>query len=155
MCHTVNSSNQPNHREAAQNVQCIHTSRDKGTRFYNCHQDWRLGNCGLTQVASNSPPLGSHGLCPYMYVNAFEHEFYAIIKPDDCVSKRMATFWPAKFKMGYMEKRKWYALHSVHILNLNISYYFTTQTETDVFVLIPTLFFIHSLKMKFKQVFGG
>lgn len=102
------SSNQPNHREAAQNVQCIHTSRDKGTRFYNCHQDWRLGNCGLTQVASNNPPLGSHGLCPYMYVNAFDNDFYAIIKPDDCVSKRMANYWPPKYKMGYMEKRKWY-----------------------------------------------
>lgn len=100
-------SNQPNHRDAAQNVQCIHTSRDKGTRFYNCHQDWRLGNCGLTQVASNNPPLGSHGLCPYMYVNAFDHEFMAIDKPNDCSSKRMATYWPEHFKMGYMEKRKW------------------------------------------------
>lgn len=108
LCACVSSSNQPDHRAAAQNVQCIHTSRDKGTRFYNCHQDWRLGNCGLTQVASNSPPLGSHGLCPYMYVNAFDHEFYAVIKPDDCVSKRMANYWPPKFKMGYMEKRKWY-----------------------------------------------
>lgn len=43
--HTI----QPDHRVAAQNVQCIHTSRDKGTRFYNCHQDWRLGNCGFAQ----------------------------------------------------------------------------------------------------------
>lgn len=35
---------------SAQNVQCIHTnSGDKGTRHFNCHQNWRLGNCGLTQ----------------------------------------------------------------------------------------------------------
>lgn len=100
-------SNQPNHRDAAQNVQCIHTSRDKGTRFYNCHQDWRLGNCGLTQVASNSPPLGSHGLCPYMYVNSFDHGFYAIEKQHDCISKRLANYWPLNFKMGYIEDRKW------------------------------------------------
>lgn len=100
-------SNQPNHREAAQNVQCIHTSRDKGTRYYNCHQDWRLGNCGLTQIASNSPPLGSHGLCPYMYVNSFDHEFFAIDKPTDCLSKRQSNQWPRNFKMGYMENRKW------------------------------------------------
>lgn len=97
---------QPDHRNAAQNVQCIHTSRDKGTRFYNCHQDWRLGNCGLTQIASNSPPLGSHGLCPYMYVNAFEHNFYAVEKPIDCLSTRAAFFWPKEYKMGYMENRK-------------------------------------------------
>ncbi len=35
---------------SAQNVQCIHTnSGDKGTRHFTCHQNWRLGNCGVTQ----------------------------------------------------------------------------------------------------------
>lgn len=116
-------SNQPNHREAAQNVQCIHTSRDKGTRYYNCHQDWRLGNCGLTQDASNSPPFGSHGLCPYMYVNAFENDFYAVEKPSDCSSKRLATSWPKNFKMGYMETRKWYGL--LHIRCKSYESFFT------------------------------
>lgn len=41
-----------------------------------------------------------------MYVNAFDHDFYAIEKPDDCVSKRISTYWPQNFKMGYMEPRK-------------------------------------------------
>lgn len=31
------------HRLAAQNVQCIHTSRDKGTKFSLCHQNWKMG----------------------------------------------------------------------------------------------------------------
>lgn len=100
--HTI----QPDQRAAAQNVQCIHTSRDKGTRFYNCHQDWRLGNCGFAQVAAGDPPFGSHGLCPYMYVSAFENNFYAIDKPETCTSKRYVRYRPEKFKMGYMEKRK-------------------------------------------------
>lgn len=98
---------QPDHRVAAQNVQCIHTSRDKGTRFYNCHQDWRLGNCGFAQIAASDPPFGSHGLCPYMYVSAFENNFYAIDKPGSCQSKLYAPVWPYKYKMGYMEARKW------------------------------------------------
>lgn len=43
----------------------------------------------------------------FRYVNAFDHDFYAIEKPADCVSKRMAKYWPPNFKMGYMENRKW------------------------------------------------
>lgn len=40
---------------SAQNVQCIHTnSRDKGTRHFNCHQNWRLGNCGYSQGISRN-----------------------------------------------------------------------------------------------------
>lgn len=95
-----------NHRLAAQNVQCIHTSRDKGTRHYNCHQDWRLGNCGFSQNAAMDPPYGSHGLCPYMYISAFDHNFLAVEKPQECPARSSATKWPENFKMGYMEDRK-------------------------------------------------
>ena len=51
-------------------------------------------------------PLGSHGLCPYMYVNAFDNDFYAVEKPTECLSDRPASSWPENFKMGYLEGRK-------------------------------------------------
>lgn len=98
--------NRLDHRDAAQNVQCIHTTRDKGTKFYTCHQDWRMGNCGFSQPAAQEPPKGSHGLCPYFYINAFEYAFYAVNRPDKCISRKPAKFWPDGFKMGYMESRK-------------------------------------------------
>ncbi|XP_037043896.1 uncharacterized protein LOC119079910 isoform X2 [Bradysia coprophila] len=92
---------------SAQNVQCIHTnSGDKGTRHFTCHQNWRLGNCGFSQDAALPAPLGSHGLCPYMYVNAFENDFYAVEKPAACQSNHPARNWPTNFKMGYLEDRK-------------------------------------------------
>lgn len=97
----------PDHRTAAQNVQCIHTSSDKGTRFTaNCNQNWRMGNCGLSQVGAGPPPLGSHGLCPYFYNAAFKYNFLAMPKPNECRSRKTATSWPDSFRMGYMEKRK-------------------------------------------------
>lgn len=97
---------QPEHALAAKNVQCIHTSFDKGTRHSSCDQNWKMGNCGMTQPAASSPPKGSHGLCPYFYNSAFEHNFYAIPKPRECQSRRIAQAWPPNFKMGYMERRK-------------------------------------------------
>lgn len=99
---------QTNHQTAAKNVQCIHTSRDKGTRHYNCHQDWRLGNCGYSQDAASVPPFGSHGLCPYMYISAFDHDFFAVDKPKECTSRGYAKVWPYSFRMGYFENRKKY-----------------------------------------------
>jgi len=30
-------------KDAAQNVQCIHTTNSLGTFVYNCHQDWLMG----------------------------------------------------------------------------------------------------------------
>lgn len=30
-------------KDAAKNVQCIHTSTDAGTWTYDCHQDWLMG----------------------------------------------------------------------------------------------------------------
>lgn len=94
------------HRLAAQNVQCIHTSRDKGTRFSICHQNWKMGNCGQSQLAASRPPYGSHGLCPYFYNAAFRHPFYAVPKPQQCRSKIAAPRWPKQFQMGYVEDRK-------------------------------------------------
>lgn len=97
---------QPNQRLAAQNVQCVHTSRDKGTHHFNCHQNWRLGNCGYTQPAAGDPPLGSHGLCPYIYISAFDHAFLAVPKPIECVSRSPALSWPPGYRLGYLERRK-------------------------------------------------
>lgn len=89
---------------AAKNVACINTSTDKGTRHYNCHQNFRMGLCGLSQLAAGPQPLGNHGLCPYFYNAAFENVF----KADNvysCASNRMANKLPENFRMGYMEKR--------------------------------------------------
>lgn len=99
---------QPDHRLAARNVQCVHTSSgEKGTRLFRCHQNWRLGNCGYWQAAATQPPCGSHGLCPYMYVAAFERAFRAVRRPADCAIGRWeARDWPAGFRMGYLEERK-------------------------------------------------
>lgn len=62
---------------ASKNTQCINTSTDKGTNVYDCHQNFRMGNCGVTQPAAGPYPLGSHGLCPYFYNHAFNHKFVA------------------------------------------------------------------------------
>lgn len=92
---------------SAQNVQCIQTSSDKGTRHNNCHQNWKLGNCGMSQPAAGDPPYGSHGLCPYFYNSAFNNNFEAIEKPKNCNSKRSTVAkYPYKFTMGYKEWRK-------------------------------------------------
>ncbi|XP_055627225.1 uncharacterized protein LOC129769160 [Toxorhynchites rutilus septentrionalis] len=97
-----------NFRNAAQNVQCIHTSTDKGTKLMNkCHQDWRMGQCGFKQPAAGKPPLGSHGLCPVFYNLAFSEGFYAEPRPSTCeIVKDRETDYPTGFRMGYMEKRK-------------------------------------------------
>lgn len=94
------------HRLAAQNVQCIHTSRDKGTRFSLCNQNWKMGNCGISQDAASRPPYGSHGLCPYFYNLAFHHPFYAVSRPRQCRAKNEASRWPKKFRMGYLGEDK-------------------------------------------------
>ncbi|XP_055372653.1 uncharacterized protein LOC129606374 [Condylostylus longicornis] len=95
------------YKKSAENVQCIHTSRDKGTRHYTgCHQNWRIGYCGFNQPGASDPPYGSHGLCPYYYNLAFSYDFMARKKPNSCISLNPARYWPEKFKMGYMEERK-------------------------------------------------
>ncbi|XP_049292163.1 uncharacterized protein LOC125768482 [Anopheles funestus] len=94
-------------RNAAKNVQCVHTSIDKGTKFPNkCHQNWRMGQCGLRQAAAGPPPLGSHGLCPVFYNLAFKYQFLAQPKPPECLSLSEMATYPRNYRMGYMEERK-------------------------------------------------
>lgn len=89
---------------AAKNVACINTSTDKGTSFYNCHQNFRMGKCGKTQPAAGPAPLGNHGLCPYFYVSAFDHEFKAEANWR-CPTDHPALNLPSDYRMGYMETR--------------------------------------------------
>ncbi|XP_058454946.1 pancreatic lipase-related protein 2-like [Malaya genurostris] len=88
-------------REAAKRVQCIHTSTKYGTSRRNCHTNWSMGNCGKDQPGAGKYPKGSHGLCPHFYNSAFEHDFYAVPKPDACSSVRYTGIWPRGYKMGY------------------------------------------------------
>ncbi|XP_058125186.1 uncharacterized protein LOC131285462 [Anopheles ziemanni] len=103
----TSDTNAPNHRTAAKNVQCIHTSRNYGTRHRtSCHQDWIMGDCGINQLAAPLSPWGSHGVCTLLYNSAFEHDFLASVKPDNCTAESEVRSWPAGFKMGYTETRK-------------------------------------------------
>lgn len=90
---------------SAKNVQCINTSVDMGTNIYNCHQNWRMGNCGVIQPGATFKFASNHGMCLYLYTSAFENNFYAV-NSTICLSNRVATNLPSKFKMGYMENRK-------------------------------------------------
>ncbi|GAB0097839.1 hypothetical protein DMENIID0001_135140 [Sergentomyia squamirostris] len=99
----------PDARISAENVQCIHTSSDKGTLQRNCHQNWNMGNCGVTQIAAGPYPRGSHGLCPYFYNSAFRNTFRAIPRPITCLLCLVCppeTEYPDNFQMGFMETRK-------------------------------------------------
>jgi hypothetical protein len=60
---------------AAKNTACINTSSDKGATIYNCHQNFRMGYCGWSQIGAGGYPKGSHGLCPYFYNYSFKHDF--------------------------------------------------------------------------------
>lgn len=97
-----------NSREAAQNVQCIHTSYREGTWGRDCHQNWNMGYCGKYQVAEEGNPekSRSHGLCNVFYNAAFHHNFYAEDVPYQCDVGYIRPYWPINFKMGYMERRK-------------------------------------------------
>ncbi|XP_062558631.1 inactive pancreatic lipase-related protein 1-like [Armigeres subalbatus] len=89
---------------AAKNVQCIHTSNDKGTFVRECSQNWNMGNCGTNQPAAGQYPKGSHGLCPYFYNSAFVNEFRAVDKPKECFSFRAVAPIPEGFRMGYFSE---------------------------------------------------
>lgn len=87
-------------KNSAKFVSCINTSIDKGTRVYNCHQNFRMGWCGYRQPAASFPPLGNHGLCPYFYNAAFEVNF----EPSNeygCWSNRTAPDMPSGLIMGF------------------------------------------------------
>lgn len=105
-------------KEAAMNVQCIHTSI-AGTIERKCHQNWLMGNCGKYQDGGDdlqvayctimgncsTNPILSHSLCPFFYNSAFTHDF-TVDKKSSCLSTRMAKNLPDNFKMGYMETRR-------------------------------------------------
>jgi hypothetical protein len=95
----------PDFSVVAKNVQCIHTSSDKGTYFRTCTQNFNLGVCGYWQVAQGPFPKGSHGLCPYMYNNAFKNDFVAVNRTDCPRTSRVLKKWPINYKMGYNEAR--------------------------------------------------
>ncbi|XP_053685409.1 uncharacterized protein LOC128734990 [Sabethes cyaneus] len=101
-------SKPPNHRQAAKNVQCIHTSRQYGTKYRSsCHQDWILGDCGTRQEAAPLSAYGSHGVCTLFYNSAFEHEFLPVeMNANNCTLDQEADNVPDGFRMGYMEMRK-------------------------------------------------
>ncbi|XP_023293825.2 uncharacterized protein LOC111677030 [Lucilia cuprina] len=94
-----------NHSEAAENIQCYYTSLDKGSHFHSCHQNIRLGQCGYTQPAILSQPyFSSHGLCPRIYINAFDYPFYAFQKsPKWCDRGKTIKNLPNGFTVGYRE----------------------------------------------------
>lgn len=59
-----------------------------------------MGVCGYSQPGAGSFPLGSHGLCPYLYNLAFTYDFV----PNNyfkCSSWRMAQNLTSDVKMGY------------------------------------------------------
>jgi len=85
-------------------VRCINTSTDKGTDKYNCHRNYRMGSCGGSQPGAGSPPMGSHGMCPYLFANSFKYNFvgnYTLAnKQYGCTSSRLVN---ATIRMGYSE----------------------------------------------------
>lgn len=106
-------------KDAAKNVQCIHTSFTAGTLERKCHQNWLMGHCGEYQDAGNDaqvvfcalfkncvkPPMLSHSTCPYFYNSAFRNAFKYNTN-SKCVTKRPVTNLPVNFMMGMMETRK-------------------------------------------------
>lgn len=88
-------------KPAAKNVACINTSTDKGTLTYNCHQNFRMGVCGSSQIGASTYPIGSHGMCPYMFNLAFTYDFVPV-NLYGCTSTRLAPNQTSSVKMGYM-----------------------------------------------------
>lgn len=88
-------------KQAAKFVGCINTSTDKGTNVYKCHHNYRMGSCGDWQAGATSYPIGSHGMCPYLYNLAFKHNFV----PNNfynCKSNRMVKEFKSNVKLGYL-----------------------------------------------------
>ncbi|XP_034102922.1 uncharacterized protein LOC117567202 [Drosophila albomicans] len=93
------------HSKAGKNVQCFHSSRDKGTLIHSCHRNIMLGSCGLSQPSVASQlHLGSHGLCVDIYINSFDYPFYALKSPPpECISFTAAAKIPDDYTVGYDE----------------------------------------------------
>jgi len=93
------------HSKAGKNVQCFHSSRDKGTLIHSCHRNIMFGSCGLSQPSVASQlHLGSHGLCVDIYINTFDYPFYALKSPpSECISFTTAAKIPNDYTVGYEE----------------------------------------------------
>lgn len=85
---------------AGRNVACISTSNNYGTTLHNCHQNFRMGNCGYAQAAHGNYPKGSHGLCPYFFNAAFDFDFVPY-NDYSCSSTRSANI-THEVKMGFL-----------------------------------------------------
>lgn len=77
-------------KDAAQEVQCMHTSRDIGTPYRFCQWDWNLGICGWLQPAAWFFLPSSHMFCPEFYNSAFMNDFAAMPKPMYCLNETVA-----------------------------------------------------------------
>lgn len=132
-----------NHKDAADNVQCYSSSIDKGSRFYNCHQNIRLGQCGYTQPASLTQSLySSHGLCVQIYINAFDHPFYALQNPPRwCATANPAQNLPKYFTIGYKESGYRWAVQPSATYANNCKFYFP-GIFMEIFLYLP-VFNIH------------
>lgn len=97
--------NKCDYRASAENVQCIYTSRNRGTRCTTgCHQNWLMGHCGEYQDAAQGVRSKSHGMCPLFYISSFENPFYAV-DMSQCSLSAPAEY-SESYKMGYMENDK-------------------------------------------------
>ncbi|XP_063709234.1 uncharacterized protein LOC134837777 [Culicoides brevitarsis] len=86
---------------AADIVQCIHTSIDKGTIQRFCPISWNMGYyCGYYQYAASLPPRDNHGLCPYIYTSAFKNDFKPVPNKSLCPTNKAGVYKDG-FVMGY------------------------------------------------------
>jgi hypothetical protein len=67
-----------------------------------------MGKCGASQPAAGPYPMGSHGLCPYFYNSAFDHEFLPN-NHSKCNSPKQSNV--TNVRMGYLGQE---SRHSVH-----------------------------------------
>ncbi|XP_055589193.1 uncharacterized protein LOC129741478 [Uranotaenia lowii] len=88
-------------KSSAKAVQCIFTSLVFSTVNRNCHINWQMGICGISQPAARVAPESDHGLCPYFYNSAFDNKFVPMKKPIYCPSTKAVGSWPQTFRMGY------------------------------------------------------
>lgn len=64
----------------------------------------RLGVCGSYQLGAKEPPMGSHGLCPFFFIESFYNDFIAY-NLYGCASSRLAKNLPNDLVMGPTETR--------------------------------------------------
>lgn len=88
-------------------VQSIHCSTVEGTTIYGAaHSDWLMGQCGAFQPGASLFPYGSHGLCPYFYVNGMVNPFWAQTQQFCFLNVNQTLIYPGPFgpntqRMGF------------------------------------------------------